>query len=81
MLAGDSPCHRVLTHHRDPARGHKGTHEDTATRVRGRWASGLPAPVAGRWLLIAVPFLCSLMKGSGDTELIKTSRGGPRARL
>lgn len=76
MLAGDSPCHRVLTRHRDPARGH-----EDAARVRGRWASGLPAPVAGRWLLIAVPFLCSLMKGSGDTELIKTSRGGPRARL
>ena len=39
------------------------------------------ACVGGKWLLIDVSFLCSLMKGSGDTELIKTSRGGPRACL
>lgn len=43
--------------------------------------SSSPARVRGRWLLIDVSFLCSLMKGSGDTELIKTSRGGPRACL
>lgn len=43
--------------------------------------SSSPARIGGRWLLIDVSFLCSLMKGSGDTELIKTSRGGPRACL
>lgn len=44
-------------------------------------ASSSSARVRGRWLLIDVSFLCSLMKGSSDTKLIKTSRGGPRACL
>lgn len=47
----------------------------------GWLVSSSPARVGGRWLLIDVSFLCSLMKDSGDTELIKTSRGGPGACL
>lgn len=47
----------------------------------GWLASSSPAHIGGRWLLIDISFLCSLMKDSGDTELIKTSRGGPGSCL
>lgn len=90
MLSGDSPVTVSSCQHAagtSPWLGHKNTLKDasvTASVLHPGLAwlvhSSLTC-IAGRLLLIDVSFLCSLMKGSGDTKQIKTSRGGPRSCL